>query len=151
MIDEPQWVIYLSFVLIPLQGFFNAMIFISHKVYNYRRVHKDVSRCGVIKLLFQGNTQEFFLFSRISLVRMNDNKRIVYINLSNENGSKVLHINKDDIVSASQSGGDIWIYEESKRDLDGLSGFSSLADPNSRADNYSREGLSVFSDSLGNQ
>ena len=148
VINEPDWVIYLSFVLIPLQGFFNALIFISHKVYNYRRVYGDISRCGVIKLLFQKRHAEPFLFTRISLVRRNDDGKIADIELSNEGGNEVLHINKEDAVSASpQSQGKLACFdEESKQDLDGLSGFSSVADPISSADNYSRQGLSGFSE-----
>ena len=139
VIVEPEWVIYLSFALMPLQGFFNALIFISHKVYNYRRVYGGVSRCDVIKLLFRGNADEPLLFSRIAMVRMNDDGSIIDIEVSNENGNEVLHINNDDIVSASEFGIDVFIDEESKRDMDGLSaGFSSAGEANSAraADSY---------------
>lgn len=40
---EADWVVRLQIILLPLQGLFNALIFISHKVYNYRRVHDEVS------------------------------------------------------------------------------------------------------------
>ena len=53
--DEPLWVIRLSFFFMPLQGFFNALIFISHKVSNYCRVHQDVSRCSAFALLVKGS------------------------------------------------------------------------------------------------
>ena len=125
IINEPNWAVYLSFILIPLQGLFNALIFISHKVYNYRRVHRDVSRWSVIKLLFQGNAKEPFLISRISLVEKNDHGEAINIEISNENGDKVLHIDKHEAVSASQSGGKVFVDEESGQDLDGLSWFSS--------------------------
>ena len=133
IIVEPYWVIYLSFVLMPLQGFFNALIFISHKVYNYRRVHGDVSRCDVIKLLFRGNADEPLLLSRISLVRMNDDARRDDLELlnGNDDNNQVLHVDKDGFVSASQSGGEVWIDEESKKDLDGFSAFSAVEEANS--------------------
>ena len=134
VIYEPFWMIYLSFALIPLQGFFNALIFISHKVYNYRRVHQDVSRCTVVKLLFKGLADEPLLISRISRVQIDDRGRIVDVGVSNENGNENIHIgNYENQVSASQSGGHVFAdEEESKRDLDGFSvGFSSSPNPNS--------------------
>jgi len=52
----------------PLQGFFNLVIFLCHKVYNYRRVHPETSICNVIVLLFRTSVQEPVFVSRISIV-----------------------------------------------------------------------------------
>jgi hypothetical protein len=58
-----------SLVLLPLQGFFNFVIFLSHKVYNYRRVHKNESISHVLALLFCTSTSDPFFISRISVVK----------------------------------------------------------------------------------
>jgi hypothetical protein len=56
-------------VFLPLQGFFNFVIFVSHKIYNYRRVHRNVSICNVLGLLFQGSGNDpTIMISRISIV-----------------------------------------------------------------------------------
>ena len=34
----------LTFMIVPLQGLFNPLIFVAHKICNYRRVHKEISR-----------------------------------------------------------------------------------------------------------
>jgi hypothetical protein len=59
----------LFLILLPLQGFFNFIIFVSHKIYNYRRVHRDVSICQVLKLLFCSSAHEPVFISRISVVK----------------------------------------------------------------------------------
>ena len=51
VIEESPCVFYLSFALTPLQGLFNAIIFIKHKVYSYCSVHDNLSRFEVIGLL----------------------------------------------------------------------------------------------------
>jgi hypothetical protein len=66
-------------VLLPLQGFYNLIIFVSHKIINYRRTNSSVSICGVLRLLFlQSGTHEPVYISRISIVRKehdhNDNE-----------------------------------------------------------------------------
>jgi hypothetical protein len=55
-------------LLLPLQGFFNCIIFVSHKVYNYRRVHENTSICQVLQLLLFTSAHEPTLVSRISMV-----------------------------------------------------------------------------------
>jgi hypothetical protein len=58
-----------SLVLLPLQGFYNFVIFLSHKVYNYRRVHAEKSVWHVLALLFCTSTCDPCFISRISLVK----------------------------------------------------------------------------------
>jgi hypothetical protein len=59
----------LFLILLPLQGFFNFVIFVSHKVYNYHRVHRNVSICRILQLLFCSSAHEPFFISRISVVK----------------------------------------------------------------------------------
>jgi hypothetical protein len=62
----------ITLIFLPLQGFFNFIIFVSFKVYNYRRVHPDVSIGRVIKLLFCTSSHEPLFISRISFVKKNE-------------------------------------------------------------------------------
>jgi hypothetical protein len=57
--------------LVPLQGFFNFIIFLAHKVYNYRhhKHHADVSVCRVLAILFCSSAHDPFFISRISFVK----------------------------------------------------------------------------------
>lgn len=55
-------------LLLPLQGFFNCIIFVCHKVYNYRRVHSHVGICHVLRLLFLSSSHDPTFVSRISIV-----------------------------------------------------------------------------------
>jgi hypothetical protein len=59
-------------LLLPLQGFFNCIIFVSHKVYNYRRVHGNVSTCHVFSLLLFTSAHDPTFISRISIVSHHD-------------------------------------------------------------------------------
>lgn len=57
-----------TLVLFPLQGFFNSIIFMSFKVYNFRRVQPDASICHIIGLLFCKSWHDPCFISRISIV-----------------------------------------------------------------------------------
>jgi len=58
-------------IFFPLQGFFNFLIFVSHKVYNYKLVHRNESYSSILyKYFVTGETNEPILLSRISLVRV---------------------------------------------------------------------------------
>jgi hypothetical protein len=65
----------LTLVFLPLQGFFNFIIFLSHKVYNYRRVRRDVSIGQVIAMLFSTSAHDPCFISRISIVMKNEDDR----------------------------------------------------------------------------
>eukprot|EP00557_Chaetoceros_sp_GSL56_P005372 CAMPEP_0176488746 /NCGR_PEP_ID=MMETSP0200_2-20121128/6887_1 /TAXON_ID=947934 /ORGANISM="Chaetoceros sp., Strain GSL56" /LENGTH=458 /DNA_ID=CAMNT_0017885777 /DNA_START=1 /DNA_END=1377 /DNA_ORIENTATION=+ len=71
-----------SLALLPLQGFFNFFIFVSHKVYNYRRGHDDVSISRVLFLLFFSSAHEPFFISRISVVQRYDEEQATVANVS---------------------------------------------------------------------
>ena len=108
-----------SFILVPSQGFFNFLIFISHKVYNYRRVHTDTSRLEVVKMLLRGCGQEPVLFSRISIVHMFDEERNMDVEVYDERDN-IEHFH---IASLPQSSAHLQVDNESERD-DEMSGFS---------------------------
>ena len=67
-VNQPLWASRAQLILLPLQGFFNMLIFIGHKIYNYRRIHPDVSRRDVLLKLFTGKADDHVLFSRISQI-----------------------------------------------------------------------------------
>lgn len=58
--------------LFPLQGFFNFIIFISFKVYNYRRICKDASICSILRRLFTSSAHDPTFISRISIVKISE-------------------------------------------------------------------------------
>ena len=62
----------MALFFIPFQGVFNLIIFLFHKVYNYRRTHPEETTYQVIKLLFSSPVAEPCFVSRISVV-MQDN------------------------------------------------------------------------------
>ena len=74
MEKEPVWLLILPVFTLPLQGLFNAVIFISHKIYNYRRIHPHTSRYEVLCKLFAGDVNDHILFSHLSVVEIR-NKR----------------------------------------------------------------------------
>jgi len=55
-------------IFVPSQGFFNLLIFLWHKIYNYKRQHRETPACEVVRLLFTTPVQEACFVSRISLV-----------------------------------------------------------------------------------
>ena len=130
---------YLSFTLVPLQGFFNFLVFISHKVYNYQRVHSDMSRFEALKVIFRGNVEEPLLFSRISLVWNDLEGRVMDIEIVDENGNnEILHIDYESIVLGSESGGQVCIDNESAQDDVDLDGFSVFMEQKSDNENVNK-------------
>ena len=133
--DDALWVFRLQIVVLPLQGFFNALIFISMKVYNFRRAHEGHSICRTLKLLFQGEAEEAFIFSRISLicqdleeptsVIVEDKAKVADGETSNKNMIFQLGSIVASKSPAKKSAADSWEDEE-KLSNDGLSGFSTL-------------------------
>ena len=120
---ESPFLAKLSFILVPSQGFFNFFIFISHKVYNYRRVHTDLSRLEVVKMLLHGCEQEPVLFSRISIVQMFD-ERGIDVEVSDERDNiEHFHIRIEENSLPPHSSAHLQVDNESERD-DDISGFS---------------------------
>jgi hypothetical protein len=63
----------ITLVFLPLQGFFNFVIFVSSKVYNYHRICHDMSICQIIALLFCTSAHDPCFISRISVVMKSEN------------------------------------------------------------------------------
>ena len=120
----------IQIVLMPLQGFFNALIFMYHKIYNYRRIHPDVSRCHVLMLVFTGKADDHVLFSRISMVSVNGES--IDINIHNERNEDILlfmdrsgrleYEQEEDFGSFDE---EVFV-DDNEESLGDLSGFSSL-------------------------
>jgi hypothetical protein len=72
--NEPVWLPRLQLFLLPLQGLFNAIIFISHKIYNYRRIHPKTSRYEVFCKLFAGDVNDHILLSQMSVLETHNNR-----------------------------------------------------------------------------
>jgi len=97
-----SWPQYLELIFMPLQGFFNLVIFLWHKVLNYRRSHPDVSIFTALRLFFTGKAQkEPVLISRISLLEYDENLKMVKIRLCNENEEEYLSYD-----ASTSAGGD---------------------------------------------
>ncbi len=108
------WLTRLQIVLMPLQGFFNAIIFISHKIYNYYHVHQNLSICRILSLIFKGY-QEPVVLSRISLVRYDQEQTRLDVSLENERKIEVMSFD------VSGSGLNVQIDGQSNNDLSGFS------------------------------
>ncbi len=92
-----QYHLFVDIICLWTSGFFNLLIFIFHKVYNYRRVYDDVSMCCVIRLLLEGDAQEFVLFSRISALNYDADRRVMELELIDEtNHAGYYSIKEDD-------------------------------------------------------
>jgi hypothetical protein len=59
-------------VFYPLQGLFNFLIFLSFKVYNYKRFSPDTSIFSILRLMFTSSAQDPAFISRISIVKINE-------------------------------------------------------------------------------
>ncbi len=85
------WLARLLVVLMPLQGLFNLIIYIGHRIYNYRRIHPDVTKFEVFCKLFIGKANDDVLFSRISEMVIDENEENMVVRVENENND-VEHI-----------------------------------------------------------
>lgn len=63
------WCENVKLALMPLQGFFNFLIFLGHKVFNYRRTNQDASFWHVVRLQLTGAAEEPVFISRITFVK----------------------------------------------------------------------------------
>ena len=120
----------LSFVLVPSQGLFNFVIFISHKVYNFCRVHRDMSSLDVIKMLLHRCEQEPVLFTRISMVQMfDDERRGMDVQISDEkDNNELIHVEFGENSLPTHSSAHLQLDDESERDHN-ISGFSCATEP----------------------
>mmetsp|Transcript_22154 Transcript_22154/g.33155 ORF Transcript_22154/g.33155 Transcript_22154/m.33155 type:complete len:465 (-) Transcript_22154:238-1632(-) len=130
-VDESNWLILVSLVFGEFCGIFNVIIFVSHKIHNYRRVHPETSRCRVIQLLFKGAASDEIYFSRISVVRFNEKQEMEY-ELEDELHQHFVEQwdvpDKEDGSDGSDAREAMADDEESKRDLSGFSSSSQNID-----------------------
>ena len=85
------------------------MIFLSHKVYNYRRVNSGFSRIQVVKMILLKRIEEPLLFSRISMIQKDRDGTPIDVEIEHENGTEFLELLKN-------SGNEVFIDTQSKRD-----------------------------------
>ena len=77
----------ISFLIVfPSQGFFNCIIFMSHKVYNFRRSNSDVSVMDALKKIVNGDSIEPFVMERISIIDVNYKLKEVNVEIEDESG-----------------------------------------------------------------
>ncbi len=72
---DPMWLARTNIILLPLQGFFNAIIFVSHKIYNYLQHSPDLSLYHIFIMLCMGYPEPV-LISRISMVQEEERMNI---------------------------------------------------------------------------
>lgn len=151
-LNGPSYVIIIQGILMPLQGFFNAIIFISHKVYNYHRVHPDVKIRIIISKLFSGCANDDLLFSRISAITINEdeqNRANVNVQVSDENKSKNYSIRfqcSKDSKSGSGNGSGNSGQGPCSRDENALSEFFSNSSNNTFNRSNPRQQRHVYDD-----
>ena len=124
---DTRWPFCGTYILVPLQGFFNALIFVGHKIYNYRRVHPNLSKWKTFHLLVTGKANDHILFSRISRVDVNNNN-IIDVQIENEENQNE-HVRFDIMemeshVSRMDLSGNIDMNEKFEDDFQNLNGFS---------------------------
>jgi len=147
----------LSIVFMPLQGFFNALIFISHKIYNYRRVHEDVSRWEILWMLLRGSLDEPMLFSRISQIDIRAGQESIDVELADEKNiiQVALDMNSFDDDAEQQSNDDDddcleqFSDNQTHNGSQNLSGFVSSQNQNQSStagDTFGDNGVERFSD-----
>ena len=105
----------LSTIFDPLHGFFNFLIFIGHKVYNYRKVNTDKSICQALNKLFCTSEAEPMFISRIAMVKDDHN---VQIYLEDELGEHVEYVIR--YAGAAASAGNDVFATGSVHDLSGF-------------------------------
>ncbi len=83
----PLWTLRFIPIFTPLQGFFNVLIYIMHRVYNYRRIHPDVKILEVVRMLFVGKGNDSLLLSRISIISVDSKHEVMVVQVENENNN----------------------------------------------------------------
>ena len=73
-IERPMGLQFYHLVTRPLQGFFNLVVFVGHKVYNLRQIKNDISISEAIYQVFTVAEEPRFFFTQISLVRHHGDK-----------------------------------------------------------------------------
>jgi len=82
--EGAHWPNYLELIFMPMQGFFNFLIFIYFKVANYRRMHSGASTKEILRLFFLGKAIEPLEISRISLLKFDEEQRMLEVDIYSE-------------------------------------------------------------------
>jgi len=80
----------------PLQGFFNILIFVGHKIYSHRRFNHEVGRMEVVKQLLLGTLNDPVFLTRVHIVALDQLNRgdsqspsaLVEVVIEDESGAK---------------------------------------------------------------
>lgn len=90
----------------PLQGFFNLIVFLGHKVYNLQKIRRDMSNCQALWHVLTVCEEPQFVFSRISLVA-NAERDVGEIIFDGDDGGDSVNNNDDsygaDVIDVSTS------------------------------------------------
>jgi hypothetical protein len=80
----------LSIFLFPLQGFFNFIIFLSFKVYNYRRICKEDSIPSILIRLFFSSDHDPAFITRMSMVHVSEKNGEVHSSSEEDMSDEVM-------------------------------------------------------------
>jgi hypothetical protein len=143
---EGPMIVRLQIVLMPLQGFFNAAIFAYHKIYNYRRLHKDVSICGVLRMIFSEAYVEPVILSRVSMVRQDNDNNVeqMHIQLEDEKSGEPLEFDMETINSAGLK----VHFADDEEGIDSLDGFLSYGKESNEPESRFMDDLSLSEGNL---
>ena len=148
--NDERIILRAQIVLMPLHGLSIAVIFIYHKIHNYRRIHPNVSKWQAFNLLFYGMADDNILFSRISVVSVtadeltvevqNERSEVEHINIfisNNDNDNRGTEEEEEDDDDVERNTEDLPSSKErqhmslddgsSKGRSDDLSGFSAIS------------------------
>lgn len=102
-------ILRLQIIFLPLQGFFNFLIFVSHKIHKHREARPEISRLKIFLSLFK-KYDEPILLSRISLIHHDEIDNRMNILLEDEREIQDLSFN------VSGSGLEVHIHDGDTRD-----------------------------------
>mmetsp|Transcript_2935 Transcript_2935/g.4165 ORF Transcript_2935/g.4165 Transcript_2935/m.4165 type:complete len:613 (-) Transcript_2935:841-2679(-) len=88
--EGAHWPMYLQLIFTPMQGFFNFLIFLYYKVANYRRMHLETSTKEILRLFFLGKAIEPLEISRISLLKFDEEQRMLEVDIYSEEDEEYL-------------------------------------------------------------
>jgi len=99
-----HWIQALKLVFQPLQGFFNMLIFIHHKVFNLRRADEDLSVSEALRIIFTASSMmPEMILSRLTIVHEHEFRATFWIRQGNvvfeEDGSREIRERDDVIIS----------------------------------------------------
>jgi hypothetical protein len=106
-INESEWkprfqVDKAMLVLMPLQGFFNFLIFISLKVYYYRKMHNEAGLLQAVMKVITEPIQEPCYITRVSIVN-HDSNDVSFQDIDHGNGGVDIDLTRDNHAEQGHS------------------------------------------------